>query len=239
VRCLSFAALMALFGASLLLPLANSPDFTNVLDSPDIANQLGCSTSSRGQTAVEKTGALATGSSACPTRSLAQMPIPGRGITSVFGWRLHPIFRRRIFHDGVDFSASAGDKVHCVLDGVVRSAGPCAGYGNAVFIYHPASQNTSMYAHLSRVNVKSGQKVEQGRVIGLAGSTGFSTGVHLHFGVQSAQGSWVDPLVFLKRVASYEMVAMRQRLDATRTGGTQSGALVSAGLPDAKSNPPG
>ena len=146
------------------------------------------------------------------------MPLPGKGITSVFGWRIHPIFHRRIFHDGVDFAAEAGEKVHCVLDGLVRSAGPCPGYGNTVMVYHPLTRTTSMYAHLSRVLVKPGQNVHEGAIVGMAGSTGFSTGVHLHFGVQSSAGKWIDPLAFLHRLSMSNSLAFHQHLDATKSG---------------------
>jgi murein DD-endopeptidase MepM/ murein hydrolase activator NlpD len=154
-----------------------------------------------------------------PGRLAAHMPIVGKQVTSVFGWRTHPIFHRKIFHDGVDFDAESGDAVHVVLDGVVRSAESHRGYGNAVLVYHPASQTTSMYAHLSKLCVKEGQTVRRGTVIGLAGCTGYATGVHLHFGVKADDGSWIDPLAFLKSVpAEAEMLALRALDGATKSG---------------------
>lgn len=144
-------------------------------------------------------------------KELEQMPVVDRPITSPFGYRVHPIFHRRIFHEGLDFRAELGEEVHCVLDGVIKFSGKRGGFGNAVYIYHPVANSTSMYAHMSSLKVKEGQVVKQGDVVGLAGSTGYSTGVHLHFGIKSPDGKWQDPLAFLKKVPHYELIAIRQR----------------------------
>ena len=149
-----------------------------------------------------------------PTSALedaASMPLPGERITSVFGPRMHPIFRRRIFHEGVDFKATYKERVHCVLDGIVTRAGRCGGFGNAVYIYHPVAKMTSMYAHLCCITVRKGQQIKQQDIVGLAGSTGFSTGVHLHFGVKSDKNRWVDPLTFLDRVPDLQQIAVAKR----------------------------
>jgi hypothetical protein len=73
----------------------------------------------------------------------------------------------------------------------------------------------------------------------VAGSTGLSTGVHLHFGVQSAQGAWINPLAFLKKVASYELVALKGSGSATKSGGGVLRGLASAGLAESRLGPPG
>jgi murein DD-endopeptidase MepM/ murein hydrolase activator NlpD len=97
-------------------------------------------------------------------------------------------------HKGVDFAAPSGTPVHVSADGVVRSAGRHGGYGNLVAVRHAAGIVTK-YAHLSRIadGVKPGAAVRQGMVIGYVGSTGFSTGPHLHYEVLR-QGVAVNPL---------------------------------------------
>ena len=142
---------------------------------------------------------------------VAGLPLPGERITSLFGLRMHPIFHRRIFHEGVDFSATYKERVHCVLDGVVTKAGGCGGFGNAVYVYHPVARLTTMYAHLCCITVRVGQQVHQQDIVGLAGSTGFSTGVHLHFGVKSETHHWLDPLKFLARVRDLQKIAFAKR----------------------------
>ena len=122
-------------------------------------------------------------------------PIPGAPITSTFGPRMHPIFHVIRMHTGVDFGASAGIPIEAAADGVVVSAGPLGGYGNATVIDHGNSLAT-LYAHQSAINVTAGQRVIRGEVIGLVGCTGFCTGPHLHFEVR-VNGTPVDPLPYL------------------------------------------
>jgi murein DD-endopeptidase MepM/ murein hydrolase activator NlpD len=148
-------------------------------------------------------------------------PLPGHAITSLFGWRIYPIFHRRILHQGVDFSAQSGDQVHCVLDGVVTSARPHNGFGNVVYVFHPAANVTSMYAHLSQIDVHEGDNVSRGQVVGLAGATGYATGVHLHFGVLSG-GDWVDPIAFLKAIPAI----VREEKDGTLAQGHEQSPVT-------------
>jgi murein DD-endopeptidase MepM/ murein hydrolase activator NlpD len=122
-------------------------------------------------------------------------PISGAPITSTFGPRMHPIFHEVRMHTGVDFGASAGTPIQAASDGVVVSAGPLGGYGNATVIDHGNSLAT-LYAHQSMVDVAAGQHVTRGQIIGLVGCTGFCTGPHLHFEVR-VNGTPVDPLPYL------------------------------------------
>ncbi len=121
-------------------------------------------------------------------------PVPGR-VTSGFGYRVHPIFGTKKLHTGWDMQASYGDPIHAAADGVVVSAGPRGGYGNAVVIDHGGGMAT-LYAHQSRVAVSAGQHVSQGQVVGYVGCTGYCTGPHLHFEVRIG-GRPVDPTPYM------------------------------------------
>ena len=123
------------------------------------------------------------------------VPIPGAPITSGFGPRVHPIYGDVRMHTGIDFGASMGTPIRAAADGIVVSAGPFGGYGNATVIDHGNGLAT-MYAHQSQIIVSAGQRVSRGQVIGYVGSTGFSTGPHLHFEVR-VQGTPVDPMQYL------------------------------------------
>lgn len=128
-------------------------------------------------------------------KQLLKSPLQYRRISSYFSLsRLHPILRVRRPHYGVDFAAPRGTPVATVGDGHVVFAGWKGGYGRLVIINHPNSFKT-YYAHLSRIEkgVVAGAKVKQGEVIGYVGSTGLSTGPHLHFGIKK-YGKWANPL---------------------------------------------
>jgi murein DD-endopeptidase MepM/ murein hydrolase activator NlpD len=115
--------------------------------------------------------------------------------TSGFGWRTHPITGSRRFHSGIDIGAPMGAPVVAAGSGTVITAGRLGGYGNAVVIQHNGVQQT-LYGHLSEVFVLPGQTIEQGTVVGRVGSTGNSTGPHLHFESRmSTVDGWVavDP----------------------------------------------
>ena len=132
--------------------------------------------------------------------------------TSGFGWRTHPITGSRRFHSGVDIGAPMGAPVVAAGTGIVMSSGWLGGYGKAIVIQHNGVQQT-LYGHLSEVFVQPGQRIEQGTVIGRVGSTGNSTGPHLHFETKVATtDGWVaiDPgddikyaLDNLRRVAPF------------------------------------
>ena len=122
-------------------------------------------------------------------------PVTGP-ITSGFGWRIHPIFHVKEFHQGIDIAAPNYAPIKAVNNGQVIQAGYEYGYGNVVFIYHGSGLVTT-YSHLSRILVEQGQIVSKGQIIGLEGSTGWSTGPHLLFEVR-INGVAQDPLKFLE-----------------------------------------
>ncbi|MCJ7436172.1 MAG: peptidoglycan DD-metalloendopeptidase family protein [Acidimicrobiia bacterium] len=121
-------------------------------------------------------------------------PVPG-GIVSPFGPRYHPILHYTRMHTGADMSAGSGTPIHACRAGTVVISGSQGGYGNAVVIDHGGNMFT-LYAHQSRIAVEEGQHVEAGDVIGYVGSTGMSTGPHLHFEVRLS-GNPVDPASYL------------------------------------------
>lgn len=123
------------------------------------------------------------------------VPIPGAPITSPFGMRFDPILQTYSMHTGVDFGAPMGTPIHAAADGVVVWAGARGGYGNCTIIDHGNSLAT-LYAHQSVIGVVVGQHVTRNQVIGKVGSTGMSTGPHLHFEVR-VNGVPVDPLQYL------------------------------------------
>lgn len=117
-------------------------------------------------------------------------PVDGP-VTSEFGMRYHPILRRYRMHNGVDFSASSGSPIRAAADGEVILATYMRGYGNTVVVDHGGGV-TTLYAHCSALLVSEGQAVRQGQVIARVGSTGLSTGPHLHFEVRH-NGTPVNP----------------------------------------------
>jgi murein DD-endopeptidase MepM/ murein hydrolase activator NlpD len=112
-------------------------------------------------------------------------------ITSNYGMRFHPILRVRRMHSGIDFGARSGTPIFSVANGVVISATYMRGYGNTVIVDHGGGIST-VYAHCSAILVRSGQSVTRGQTIARVGSTGLSTGPHLHFEVR-VQGRAVNP----------------------------------------------
>ena len=121
-------------------------------------------------------------------------PVDGR-VSSPFGERDHPLTGERKHHDGVDLAAAQGTPIRSAAEGVVSFAGERNGYGNVVIVDHAGGLQT-LYAHQSRMGVAEGERVARGQVIGAVGSTGHSTGPHLHFEVRQG-GKAVDPLPYL------------------------------------------
>jgi murein DD-endopeptidase MepM/ murein hydrolase activator NlpD len=139
-------------------------------------------------------------------RTVRPLGMPGNGdvrlifplsvpaaITSVFGWRVHPITGNQRLHTGTDIGAAMGTPVLAALTGRVIFADWFGGYGAAIALEHTNGSQQTLYAHLSEVFVKPGEIVKQGTVIGRVGSTGNSTGPHLHFEFrqQMQDGTWV------------------------------------------------
>ncbi len=122
-------------------------------------------------------------------------PAPGSDITSRFGNRTDPFLGRLALHAGIDFRVGQGTEVHATGSGTVVLAGRNGGYGNMVEIDH-GNGLTTRYAHLSKVLVKPGDQVENGSPVGLSGTTGRSTGPHLHYEVRH-DGKAIDPAHFL------------------------------------------
>ncbi|MEH1780782.1 MAG: peptidoglycan DD-metalloendopeptidase family protein [Nostoc sp.] len=148
--------------------------------------------------------ARATEEAQSKTNSRTSIIIRGTGVmaypsdaptSSPFGWRIHPILGYRRFHAGLDFAASYGSKIRAADSGKVIFAGWYGGYGRAVIIDH-GNGLTTLYGHTSELYVTEGQAVERGQAIGAVGSTGFSTGPHLHFEVRR-NGTPVNPTDYL------------------------------------------
>jgi murein DD-endopeptidase MepM/ murein hydrolase activator NlpD len=125
----------------------------------------------------------------------AIQPIPNEDLTQTaggFGWRIHPIHKIQKFHAGMDFTCKQGTPIHATGDGrVVYAEYGTNGYGQHIIIDHGFGYQT-LYAHLSKLEVRQGQKVKRGDIIGLVGNTGLSVGPHLHYEVHKG-GEPVDP----------------------------------------------
>jgi murein DD-endopeptidase MepM/ murein hydrolase activator NlpD len=135
------------------------------------------------------------------TRTLTAVPVrkPIVGeidLSSGFGVRTDPFLGRPAMHTGLDFRSSMGDPVRATATGTVESAGWSGGYGNMVEVNHGNGFSTR-YGHLSKIEVKVGQKIQIGQIVGRVGSTGRSTGPHLHYETR-IDGDAVDPQKFLR-----------------------------------------
>jgi murein DD-endopeptidase MepM/ murein hydrolase activator NlpD len=140
-------------------------------------------------------------------------PLEFSRVSSGYGMRFHPITGGRKAHMGVDYAAPTGTPVRTIGDGLVEFAGEQRGYGNVIYIKHRNNQMT-VYAHLSRIGVRKGQRVDQGDFIGAVGTTGASTGPHLHLEFRD-NGVHVDPLSIARQSESIPVPpALRQRFDA-------------------------
>lgn len=124
-------------------------------------------------------------------RTLMKTPINGARLSSGFGMRRHPVLGYGKMHKGIDFAAPTGTPIYAAGDGVVEYASRFSSYGNYVRIRHNSGLKTA-YAHMHRISVKNGQRVKQGEVIGSVGTTGRSTGPHLHYEIL-VNGKQVNP----------------------------------------------
>jgi len=158
-------------------------------------------------------------------------PVPG-AITSRYGMRRHPILGYRRMHSGLDFRASSGTPIYAATDGTVQFAGRNGGYGNYVRLSHGGGLGTG-YAHMSRIAVRSGASVKRGQVIGYVGSTGLSTGAHLHYEIYRGSKK-IDPasvsFVTRARLSGRELANFKARL-ATLLA-VKPGAALASLAPD-------
>jgi murein DD-endopeptidase MepM/ murein hydrolase activator NlpD len=133
------------------------------------------------------------------------MPLSGAQMTSSYGMRDHPILRQRRRHTGVDLAAPTGTPVYATADGIIGRADWFSSYGLYVSIDHGADLETR-YAHLSRLAVGAGDQVRKGDLIGFVGSTGRSTGPHLHYEVR-VDGVAVNPVPYMVESAEQARMA--------------------------------
>lgn len=124
------------------------------------------------------------------------LPLTTMRVSSLFGMRSDPINGFRRGHGGVDFAAPAGTPVHVTAGGVVVKTGWRGDYGNAVEVRHALGFST-IYGHLSRISVTEGQQLDRHAVVGAVGSTGRSTGNHLHFEIRHENRGAIDPIRFI------------------------------------------
>ena len=138
-------------------------------------------------------------------RAYLASPLAFSRVTSGFKMRFHPILQTWRAHLGVDYAAPTGTPVRSVGQGIVDVAGTQGGFGNVVMVKH-ANGHTTVYAHLSRINVKKGQSITQGQTLGLVGATGWATGPHLHFEFR-VNGEHKDPLTMARQSIAVEISA--------------------------------
>lgn len=126
--------------------------------------------------------------------TLIAWPLRGR-LSSNYGYRSNPFTNVRQFHNGIDIVASLNSAAHAAMDGRVAEIGYSTIFGNFIILTHSGGYQT-LYAHMNKISVRKGQNISQGMTIGLTGSTGYSTGPHLHFGLFK-NGVAIDPLKML------------------------------------------
>ena len=162
-------------------------------------------------------------------------PVPG-AVISRFGMRRHPILGYRRMHSGLDFRARSGTPIYAATDGRVDMAGRNGGYGNYVRIQHGNGLGTG-YAHMSRIAVSRGQSVRRGQVIGYVGSTGLSTGPHLHYEMYRGNAK-VDPasvsFVTRAQLSGKELESFRSRVRSLEA--VDPGAALASLAPDPSQN---
>jgi murein DD-endopeptidase MepM/ murein hydrolase activator NlpD len=215
----SFFARLGLIGAALVSVFTANPALANSSANADIAAPLRAAQAAR-QTALgngdeefrrlfsnwqnlDQPAHIASVSTATPTRRTgagvsipSRMPVEGVKLTSGYGMRVHPVLGGRRQHQGIDLAAPTGTPVYATADGVVSKAEWFSSYGLYIAVEHGGDIQTR-FGHLSRLNVFAGQQVKKGDLIGYIGSTGRSTGPHLHYEVRIA-GTAVNPLPYMQ-----------------------------------------
>jgi murein DD-endopeptidase MepM/ murein hydrolase activator NlpD len=157
---------------------------------------------------------------------------------------VHPVTGKYDFHSGVDLGANLNDRVYNLLDGIVTRVGQRGALGVAVEIYHPYPNIKTIYGHLNAYAVLPGMYVQRGRVIGYAGSSGRSTGVHVHFTViKNDTNEYIEPMQYLHLVpkyvaalktartqlaAAHSMETMKKKLDGAKPTDTDTEDLPPA-----------
>ena len=149
----------------------------------------------------------------------SRMPLEGASMSSGFGMRTHPVLGGRRGHKGIDLASPMGSPIYATADGVVTRADWFSSYGLYISLDHGAQLETR-YGHLSRLNVAEGQVVRKGDLIGYVGSTGRSTGPHLHYEVRIA-GTAVNPVPYMQGDAWAGMLASRDEDGETAKGGSK------------------
>ena len=161
-------------------------------------------------------------------RAYLASPVEFSRISSNFSMRFHPILQKWSAHLGTDFAAATGTPVRTVGDGVVEFAGVQNGFGNVVFVKHP-NDHVTVYAHLSRMDVRASQTVAQGQTIGAVGATGWATGPHLHFEFRVG-GQQVDPMTIAQQSESAMPVSAAARPAFNRVAAMMRTQMDSAEL---------
>ena len=144
---------------------------------------------------MDRTGVVANQAPIASVNVPSRMPLDSATLTSDYGMRTHPVLGGRRNHKGIDLAQPTGTPVYATADGIVSRAEPFSSYGNYIQIEHGGEMQTR-YAHLSGYAVASGEQVRKGQLIGFVGSTGRSTGPHLHYEVRVA-GEAVDPRPYM------------------------------------------
>ena len=159
-------------------------------------------------------------------RAYLGSPLQFSRISSGFSMRFHPILQKWRAHLGTDFAAPTGTPAHAVGDGVVTFAGVQNGYGNVVFVKHRNSDET-VYAHLSKILVRQGQRVNQNDTIGLVGSTGWATGPHLHLEFR-VNGKQQDPMTMARQSETVPVPLAAQAYFRQLASGVKNQLLAAA-----------
>ncbi len=185
-----------------------------------------------GSTKGSKKGAYYTLDGKSLNRAFLASPLEFSRVTSGFKMRLHPILQTWRQHLGVDYAAPTGTAVRSIGDGTVDFAGVQRGFGNVVIVDH-GKGNTTVYAHLSRIDVRKGEKISQSQHVGAVGSTGWSTGPHLHFEFR-VNGVHHDPLTMAAQAeskvlaaeakAQFDLASREVKVALTAAGLTQRGS---------------
>jgi murein DD-endopeptidase MepM/ murein hydrolase activator NlpD len=174
-------------------------DAVNARIAQRLADERAAQQAAAAAAARAKSGSTTTTTTTSPASSGLIKPIPGASITSPYGMRLHPILHIWKLHDGTDFGAGCGTPIHAAASGTVTEEYYNGGYGNRLFIDHGNIGGvfmTTAYNHMNGYAVSVGQHVTQGQVIGYVGTTGYSTGCHLHF-MLWVNGTMVNPANYL------------------------------------------